>query len=674
MRGRVASAAAVLAWCLAGAACTAAEPTLAALPTAPVSATGAPAAVDLLPQERVDEDMTMRVADSVAPPSNRWYSSLAFGQGGLPVFPRPLAVTPVDGGVGVGLTQPQASAAAILAPARTDLTMTVEGASGLGVVTAADPVGVTLDLGPAQVVLAQGWPVAGLVASEDVAVTFSVALSMESERLAVATIEGRSYGVVIEDGAWEVSEATDATASAAQLRVGGSLQAFAVPEGSSASALAGALTRPVTDVTWAAATIGDEVETTLDYGVDTVLTVPADRAVEAGLDCSLGTYATIDGTFAVCAAREYAWKVDALAPSAQLDVAELTESERSTIRAALIDDVATTPDLPADSYFGGKALYRLANLRVLAEDLGEDEAANDLDALLAEHLRLWGDAARCDSEDARCFVYDPVLRSVVGRTPAFGSDELNDHHFHYGYLLYAAAVAGARDPALLADIRDVFDLVAADIAGGEQGVDAAGAALPPIRHMDIAAGHSWASGYSPFADGNNQESSSEAVAAWNAVALWGEVTGDQALATRGRWLLALEADAARRLWLAPDLEQFPEFEHPIVSLQWGAKRDYATWFSAEPGAMLGIEIIPASPAMAQYFASVPAERIEAAVAEGLAAGTSVAFADYMLMYSAAAGPQEAEQAWHAALELPATAIDDGNSRAYLLAWIASHTR
>ena len=37
---------------------------------------------------------------------------------------------------------------------------------------------------------------------------------------------------------------------------------------------------------------------------------------------------------------------------------------------------------------------------------------------------------------------------MVGLTPSFGSEEFNDHHFHYGYFLSAAGLLGADDPAL----------------------------------------------------------------------------------------------------------------------------------------------------------------------------------------------------------------------------------
>jgi len=45
--------------------------------------------------------------------------------------------------------------------------------------------------------------------------------------------------------------------------------------------------------------------------------------------------------------------------------------------------------------------------------------------------------------------------------------------------------------------------------------------FPFLRNFDPYEGHSWASGHAGFADGNNQESSSEAINAWQAIILWG---------------------------------------------------------------------------------------------------------------------------------------------------------
>ncbi|MDN4480780.1 glycosyl hydrolase [Demequina muriae] len=623
----------------------------------PAATTTSPVAVHSLPERPLPEDVVTRVADDLAPPTNRWYSSLAFGASGLPVFPKPLAVTAADGGFGLGLTAPEASADVILAPARTDIAVSIAGAEGPGVVTAADPVAVTVTWGDASMSLAQGWPAVGLTAHSALESEVSVAFAPAGGKVSTAAVDGRVYGVVVDGG--------DIDGTTLTLDEGGTAQFFAVPDGGDATAFADALGDVVTAVAWSGWAGEDVATTSLDYGTPTVVTMPQARADGAELKCDLGTYATINGPYAVCRAQDVAWDVAAVAPRAALDLDGLTDAERTAIRKALAEDVAAQPELPVDTYFGAKALSRLATLLTIARALDEEALAEDLASVLSEQLRMWGDPERCATETDRCFVYDSLLEGVVGYATAFGSEEFNDHHFHYGYLLHAAAVLGSESPEIVDEIGPVMDLLAADIAHG------VGGPMPAIRAFDPVEGHSWASGFSPFADGNNQESSSEAVAAWNAVALWAQVRGDATLEERARWLLASEADAARRLWLAPDLTSFSGFDHTIVALQWGAKRDYATWFSPEPNAMLGIQLIPASPAQAVPLAQVGPERIEQAVAEAAPHGFDVQFGDYLLMYRALAGDSQRTIAWEQARSLPATAIDDGNSRTAMLAWIAA---
>ena len=111
------------------------------------------------------------------------------------------------------------------------------------------------------------------------------------------------------------------------------------------------------------------------------------------------------------------------------------------------------------------------------------------------------------------------------------------------------------------------------------------------------------------------------------------------------------------------------YRHGVVGINWGGKRDDATWFSAEPNAKLGIQLIPMSPA-SHYLAGNP-DRIARNIAEAAPSGVDVQFGDYLLMYSALEGHQAAGQALMAARALPSTFIDDADSRSYLLAWIMS---
>ena len=124
-----------------------------------------------------------------------------------------------------------------------------------------------------------------------------------------------------------------------------------------------------------------------------------------------------------------------------------------------------------------------------------------------------------------------------------------------------------------------MDLVAADI-----GSNAGNGSFPDRRVFDVYAGHSWASGTSPFADGNNQESSSEAITAWTGLAKWAKSSGNDALEAEAIWMLSTEAQAGLDYWTNFDNAEpiYSGYGHKIVTLNWGGKRDYATWFS--PGA------------------------------------------------------------------------------------------
>ena len=109
----------------------------------------------------------------------------------------------------------------------------------------------------------------------------------------------------------------------------------------------------------------------------------------------------------------------------------------------------------------------------------------------------------------------------------------------------------------------------------------------------------------------------------------------------------------------------------MVSLNWGGKRDYATWFSPEPNAILGIQLIPMGPVQTYLATGVDPEQIRASVDEAAPGGYGVQFGDYLLMYRALAGADDASAAWTEATTLPDTSIDDGSSRSAMLAFIAS---
>lgn len=94
----------------------------------------------------------------------------------------------------------------------------------------------------------------------------------------------------------------------------------------------------------------------------------------------------------------------------------------------------------------------------------------------------------------------------------------NDHHFHLGYHIYAAAAVAHFDPQWGRDHFEQVLLLVRDIANPSHD----DAFFPTFRNKDWYQGSSWASGIavSPL-NGRNQESSSEAIAAYEGVALFG---------------------------------------------------------------------------------------------------------------------------------------------------------
>ena len=308
----------------------------------------------------------------------------------------------------------------------------------------------------------------------------------------------------------------------------------------------------------------------------------------------------------------------------------------------------------------------------IADQLGDRAARGTLLRRLTAALDRWTEPRGCAGRDSQCFVYDPKLRTVIGLKPSFGSDQANDHHFHYGYFLYAAGVVAELAPDRARRWAPVLDLLAADLAARPSGT---ASTFPTSRVFDPYFSHSWASGFAPFADGNNQESSSEAITAWTGLSLWAAARRDTGLAQQAAWLLSAETASALAYWVNPDLSSpgLAGYAHPMASINWGGKRDFATWFSAEPSAVVGIQLIPMSPGSTylRSRAAGGARQIGRLVAVAAANGYEKPLGDYVLMYRGLAGPRQAAAALAVARALPETAIDDGDSRTYLLAYLMS---
>ncbi len=366
-------------------------------------------------------------------------------------------------------------------------------------------------------------------------------------------------------------------------------------------------------------------------------------------------YDSIYGTMPVYKGTTFHLTAPVVQASNSLDLARLSQEHKQSLIRSLTEDAKNTQFTAKDSYFAGKQLARAANLLDVAQQLGQDSVAADLKQKLT--------VAFADRLNNDYFYYDSQLKGVAASTAAFGSEDFNDHHFHYGYFIYAASILGRYDENFVSMHKDYINLLVADI--GNYNLDDKN--FPVNRNFDPYASHSWAAGLAPFADGNNQESSSEAIQAWNAITLWGDVTKNKNLSDNGRWLLAQETATAKTAWRTVDTssEYLRNYTSPLASLSFGGKRTYATFFSDEPNTKLAIQLLPLNPMM-QIFKEDDS-RIKAQVDTAISNNNfNVALGDYVIMYAALTNPSRALEA---STQQQNKFIDDGNSRTYMNAWI-----
>lgn len=234
--------------------------------------------------------------------------------------------------------------------------------------------------------------------------------------------------------------------------------------------------------------------------------------------------------------------------------------------------------------------------------------------------------------------YDQQWSTLIAYPSGYFADtNVNDHHFHYGYWLRAAAqvaLAQARgdDPdnkagAFINNYGATVNLIIKDIANPLRGDTGAigtsakafpgGPAMPFMRYMDGYSGHSWASGLT--VNVIDQESVSEAMSAWTGVVLWGEVTKNARIRDLGIWMYVHEMVSFYEYWM--DCAQgrsagsvyFPSGSEPTVvgeeyndAIKGGLDSGYvrffchvfngyrqmSTYFGWEPVYLAGIQWLP----------------------------------------------------------------------------------
>src|SRR5690606_33720686 len=267
------------------------------------------------------------------------------------------------------------------------------------------------------------------------------------------------------------------------------------------------------------------------------------------------------------------------------------------------------------------------------------------------------------------FSYDKDWRTLTGYPASYGSDtELNDHHFHYSYFVYAAAIVAQYDQAWAAESAwgGMVRTLVRDTANPSR----TDSAFPFLRGFDVYAGHSWASGHQGFAAGNNQESSSESTNLSAALVLWGSATGDNSLRDLGTFLLTTESESIAQYWFDADEQVFPSsFRHDTAGMVWGSGAAYATWWTANPEEIHGINVLPVTGGSLHLGREKDAIRRNIAEMERENGGPAVEWRDLLWEFESFADPAKAKakcDARHAGYP-----PEEGESKAHTYHWLTT---
>lgn len=393
------------------------------------------------------------------------------------------------------------------------------------------------------------------------------------------------------------------------------------------------------------------------------------------------------------------------------------------VRNMIIDQVEkdldrVLPSLSESVYGFGKQVARLANLAKILynfldiddETSGSNSVENaggreDRDSKLeivaskAANLLYGYLSAFLDDGNTDNLVYDSNFGGIVTRDGLYNSEDdfgngwYNDHHFHYGYILYASAIMANINATFSEEYAPNINSILFDVAhnGNQNSEQVQGSFFPFTRHKAWFDGHSYASGLFPFGDGKSQESSSEAVNCYYGAYLWslayatsaGDGMKQQALDQINfmKLLLAMEIRSTKTYWhIHPSPTGMmtgvdsrpsysPSFQKALMIGNLGMMdATIRTWFGNQPLYVHMINFLPVTAITKELF-DPSYVRIEFdQVLRPMFENVEMAWKGYVIADKAMLDPTSS---WHDATQVTSYELDSALSQSQLYYWIST---
>ncbi|MCH5224926.1 MAG: discoidin domain-containing protein [Muribaculaceae bacterium] len=310
----------------------------------------------------------------------------------------------------------------------------------------------------------------------------------------------------------------------------------------------------------------------------------------------------------------YAYQFSGMLPINGAPTKEGSETFSLDILNELTSKYQSEGTFGGDTYWGGKGLTQMAMNMHFAKLSGNKEVYEASKRKLREIFENW--LTYSPGESTFFFSYYPRWGAMLGFDVSYDSDAFNDHHFHYGYFTYAAALLCLEDRDFAEKYGEILTLIAKDYANWDRDDKR----FPFMRTLDPWNGHSWAGGLGDAGNdnGNGQESTSEAMQGWGGIYLLGVALGNKEMRDAGIWGWNTEARATREYWFDVDAPRpanvggrkawpgkndrqanynYDEYPYAYNSNITGKGIGWWTWFGGDPLYMHGIQWMPISPAL-----------------------------------------------------------------------------
>lgn len=261
-----------------------------------------------------------------------------------------------------------------------------------------------------------------------------------------------------------------------------------------------------------------------------------------------------------------------------------------------LDEETTSNLMAADAYWQGKKLHPLAMGVLAANELGETAYRDKFLSRIKSILTDW--YTYTNGEPDYFLYYNSDWGTTYYKSSEFGANNgITDHHFTYGYYVFASAVLATFDDDFKTQYGPMIDHLVRDYANPSR----TDSMFPFFRSFDPYEGHSWAGGYADNDNGNNQEAAGESLFGWVGQYMWGLTKGDTAFRNAAIYGFTTELNAVMQYWFNYDGDNWiAQYTHKTVGQVYGASNFFGTFFNGDPVYVYGIHWLPTAEYLTSY--------------------------------------------------------------------------